>query len=54
MNDAFETLHNVAQEHAMAMNLCETLMQAPHMRRFSQVLELFQRKCKRVGGTDPS
>jgi hypothetical protein len=29
------------------MHLGESLMQAEHMRRFSQILELFQRKCKR-------
>ena len=47
MNSCFGNLHEAAQEHAVAMGLSEALMQAEHMRRFSQLLELFQRKCKR-------
>jgi hypothetical protein len=47
MNSSFANLHEAAQEHAMAMDLSDSLMQAEHMRRFSQILELFQRKCKR-------
>jgi hypothetical protein len=47
MDSSFSNLHAAAQEHAVAMGLGESLMRAEHMRRFSQILELFQRKCKR-------
>lgn len=47
MNSSFLSLHEAAQEHAAAMKLGDLLMQAEHMRRFSQVCNKWLHFCFR-------